>query len=50
MNKDIVTIDDLWLKNLWEISSPSEEWPIKVQYRNKVIVNIILFCIFAMYN
>ena len=40
MNKDIVTIDDFWLKSLWEISSPSEKWPIKVQYKNKVIVNI----------
>ncbi|MGL5681717.1 MAG: NgoBV family restriction endonuclease [Marinifilaceae bacterium] len=40
MHKDIVTIEDFWLKNLWEISSPSEKWPIKVQYKNKVIVNI----------
>ncbi len=40
MEKDIVTIDDFWLKNLWEISSPSEKWPIKVQYKNKVIVNL----------
>lgn len=40
MCKDIVTIEDFWLKNIWEISSPSEKWPIKVQYKNKVIVNL----------
>ena len=36
----IVTIENFWLKNLWEICSTSSVWPIKVQYKNKVIVNI----------
>ena len=36
----VVTIENVWLKSLWEISSTSGVWPIKVQYRNKVIVNL----------
>lgn len=36
----LVVIEDFWLKNVWEISSSSSVWPIKVQYRNKVINNI----------
>lgn len=36
----VVTIENLWLKNLWEICSPSSGFPIKVQYKNKVIHNI----------
>ena len=40
MEDGIVTIEQFWLKNLWEICSTSSAWPIKVQYKNKVIVNI----------
>ena len=36
----LVKIEDFWLKNVWEISCSSNSWPIKVQYRNKVINNI----------
>ncbi len=36
----IVTIEKFWIKNLWEICSTSGSWPIKVQYKNSVIVNI----------
>ncbi len=36
----LVVIEDFWLKNVWEISCSSSVWPIKVQYRNKVINNI----------
>lgn len=36
----VVTIEEFWMKNLWEICSTSSVWPIKVQYKNKVIVNI----------
>lgn len=36
----LVVIEDCWLKNVWEISCSSSVWPIKVQYRNKVINNI----------
>ena len=35
-----VLIRDMWLKKLWEISSPSEKWPLKVQYKNQVISKI----------
>lgn len=38
--KGIVTIEKFWLKNLWEICGTSGVWPLKVQYKNKVIVNI----------
>lgn len=40
MEDGIVTIEQFWLKNLWEICSTSSAWPVKVQYKNKVIVNI----------
>ena len=36
----LITIENFWLKNLWEISCTSSLWPIKVQYKNKAIVNI----------
>ena len=36
----IVTIEKFWMKSLWEICSTSSVWPVKVQYKNKVIVNI----------
>ncbi len=38
--KGIVTIENCWLKNVWEISCTSKNWPLKVQYKNKTIVNI----------
>lgn len=40
MEKGVVEIERVWLKNLWEICSSSSSWPVKVQYKNKVIVNI----------
>ncbi len=40
MEDGVVTVEQFWLKNLWEICSSSGTWPIKVQYKNKVIVNI----------
>ena len=36
----IVTIDDVWLKKVWEISSPSTKWAIKVQDKKNVIYNL----------
>jgi type II restriction enzyme len=36
----IVTIKNLWLKNIWEISRSSNNWPINVQYKNGVIQKI----------
>lgn len=35
-----VSIVNVWLKKVWEISAPSERFPIKTQYKNKQIVNI----------
>ncbi len=29
-----VIIRDLWLKKIWEITKPSDNWPITVQYKN----------------
>lgn len=41
MNKDgLVVIENCWLKNVWEISCTSSVWPIKVQFRKRVINNI----------
>lgn len=40
MKNGVVEIEQIWLKNLWEICSTSGLWPVKVQYKNKVIVNI----------
>lgn len=36
----IVTIKDLWLKNVWEICRAMDRWSINVQYKNKVIHKI----------
>ncbi len=36
----IITVEKVWLKNLWEICCTSKRWPLKVQYKNRVIVNI----------
>ncbi|MAQ70730.1 MAG: hypothetical protein CL565_00905 [Alphaproteobacteria bacterium] len=35
-----VTIENMWLKRVWELCGPSEELPIKVQRKQGVIVNI----------
>lgn len=40
MQDGIVTIENFWLKNLWEICCPSKAWPIKVQCKSGVINNI----------
>lgn len=41
MNADgIVSIRDLWLKNVWEICRSMDGWPLNVQYKNKVIHKI----------
>lgn len=38
--KGVVTIKDLWLKNVWEITRSSDKWAINVQYKNKIINKI----------
>lgn len=35
-----VIIENCWLKKIWEISSPSEKWSIKVQDKKGIIFNI----------
>lgn len=39
-DEGIVTIKDLWLKNVWEITRSSNKWPVNVQYKNKIINKI----------
>ncbi len=39
-NDGIVTIQDLWLKNVWEICRAMDRWALNVQYKNKVIHKI----------
>lgn len=39
-NQGIVTIRELWLKNVWEICRSMEGWPLNVQYKNGVIHKI----------
>ncbi len=39
-NTGIVAIDNVWLKNVWEISSPSGKWAVKVQDKKGVIYNL----------
>lgn len=36
----IITIDDIWLKKIWEIFSPSKKWAVKVQDKKNVIYNL----------
>ncbi len=36
----VVTIKELWLKNVWEICRSMDGWPLNVQYKNKVIHKI----------
>ncbi len=36
----VLEVKELWLKKLWEITGPSEAYPIKTQIKRKVIYNI----------
>lgn len=36
----LITIKDVWLKKIWEISCSSEKWPLRVQAKKEVIYNI----------
>ena len=40
MNGSEITIKDIWLKKIWELSGASSTYPIKVQEKKKVIYNI----------
>jgi hypothetical protein len=35
-----LTIEEIWLKKIWEITCPSERWPLKTQTKRNVIYNI----------
>ena len=35
-----VVVKDMWLKKIWQLSCPSERWPIKVQYKNQIISKV----------
>jgi hypothetical protein len=35
-----ITIKNIWKKKIWEISGPSEKWPIKVQEKRETIYNL----------
>ena len=39
MNEDTgdVIIKDMWLKKIWEITKPMDNWPITVQYKNGIL-------------
>lgn len=39
-DEGIVTIEDLWLRNVWDICRAMKQWPLNVQYKNKVIQKI----------
>lgn len=38
-NGDVV-IEDVWLKKVWEISRPMQDWPLTVQYKNGIVHKI----------
>lgn len=40
MNGGLITIENVWLKKVWEISGPSGPWPVKVQDKRNVIYNL----------
>ena len=35
-----LSIKDIWLKKIWEISCPSDKWPVKVQDKRGIIYNL----------
>lgn len=40
MDTGNITIENCWLKKIWEICSTSKKWPIKVQDKSGLIYNI----------
>lgn len=40
MSTGIVTINNVWLKKVWEISCPSAKWAVKVQDKKNIIYNL----------
>lgn len=40
MNNSKVTIKNIWLKKIWQISGKSQKWPLRVQVKRGMIYNI----------
>lgn len=40
MTGNSIEIADIWLKKVWEITGPSEDWPLKCQVKQGEVVNI----------
>ncbi len=40
METGIITINNVWLKKVWEISCPSAKWAVKVQDKKNIIYNL----------
>jgi len=40
LNGSSLSIEQIWLKKIWEITCPSERWPLKTQTKRDVIYNI----------
>ena len=40
MKGNSLEIADVWLKKVWEITGPSEDWPLKCQVKQGEVVNI----------
>lgn len=36
----VLSIENIWLKKIWEITCPSRRWPLKTQTKRDVIYNI----------
>jgi hypothetical protein len=39
-DEGVVTIKRLWLKNVWEICRPSNQWAVNVQFKNGIVQKI----------
>lgn len=40
LNDGVITIEDLWLKQIWELSTSSAQWDLKIQQKQGTIYNI----------
>ena len=40
MKNGSIEIKDVWLKKVWQITGPSEDWPLKCQVKQGDLVNI----------
>lgn len=40
MKDGVVRVNKVWLKKIWEISSPSDKWGVKVQEKKKIIYTL----------